>query len=225
MHHVMSKKIVISLSAIAMALSVAGCTNQELSRAQKGLLAGAGVGAAVGGLIGSKKGKTGKGAAIGGAVGAIAGGVIGQYMDKQAKELETVADTQRVDDGVVVTMKDKILFDVGKADLKAESRASLDKIAGVLKKYEKTDLTVAGHTDSTGTASLNKDLSDRRAMSVRSYLVEKGVPSSRLETVGFGPDKPITSNDTAEGRAQNRRVEIHIAPNDQLINEAQQKQG
>lgn len=225
MKHVMPKKFVISLSAIAMALSVTGCTNQELSRAQKGLLAGAGVGAAVGGLIGSKKGKAGKGAAIGGAVGAIAGGVIGQYMDKQAKELEAVADTQRVDDGVVVTMKDKILFDVGKADLKAESRASLDKIASVLNKYEKTDLTVAGHTDSTGTASMNKELSDRRALSVRSYLVEKGVPASRLETVGFGPDKPITSNDTAEGRAQNRRVEIHIAPNDQLINEAQQKQG
>lgn len=224
MTHLFTRKITASLIVAAVAITLSGCTQQELTKTQKGLLIGAGSGAALGALIGSKKANAGKGAAIGGAVGAIAGGAIGQYMDKQAKELEGVADTQRVDDGVIVTMKDKILFDVGKADLKSAAKTSLDKIATVFRKYEKTDLTVAGHTDSTGSASLNKDLSERRARAVRNYLVEKGVNASRIDLSGFGSDRPIASNETDDGRAQNRRVEIHVAPNDELVKEME-KQG
>lgn len=211
----------ITLASI-MALSFSGCA--DMTRAQKGALMGALGAATVGGLIGSKSGDAGKGALIGGAVGAIGGAVIGNYMDKQAKELERVAETRRVDDGVVVTMKDKILFDIGQATLKPESRASLQKIGGVLAKYEKTDITIAGHTDSTGSLSTNQTLSERRAQAVRDYLNTQNVDTSRLKITGFGPGAPIASNDTAEGRSQNRRVEIHIAPSDVLVQEAKAKE-
>src|SRR3569832_214614 len=107
-----------------------------------------------------------KGAVIGGASGAACaelGGVVGRYMDNQAKELEQVAETERVDDGIIVTMKDKILFDFNSSELKASSRASLQKMADVFKKYEKTNLTVTGHTDNVGSADYNLKLSERRA--------------------------------------------------------------
>src|SRR3569833_3068572 len=130
-----------------------GCASDgSMNRTQKGAAIGGASGAAVGGLIGSKKGKTGKGAVIGGVAGAVLGGFVGQYMDKQAKELEQVAETERVDDGIIVTMKDKILFDFNSADLTASSRTSLQKMAAVFKNYEKTSLTVTGHPDNVGRA-------------------------------------------------------------------------
>lgn len=173
----------------------------------------------MGSLIGSK-GKTGKGAVIGGIAGAVLGGVVGQYMDKQARELEQVAETERVDDGIIVTMKDKILFDFNSAELKSGSRAALQKMADVFKKYDKTDMTVTGHTDNVGTASYNLQLSERRAKAVADYLASLGVGRERMRIMGFGLERPVASNDSAEGRSQNRRVEIHIVPNDELRDEA-----
>src|SRR3569623_549367 len=136
-----------SVAALTMvSMLLLGCASDgSMNRTQKGAAIGGASGAAVGGLIGSKKGKTGKGAVIGGVAGAVLGGFVGQYMDRQAKELEQVAETERVDDGIIVTMKDKILFDFNSADLKASSRTSLQKMADVFKNYEKTNLTVTGH--------------------------------------------------------------------------------
>lgn len=221
----------IALTIIAvLALGQAGCAttpgsqtssdSEQMSRTQKGALIGGLGGALVGGLIGSKKANAGKGALIGGVVGAATGGIIGNYMDKQAQELEQLAEVKRVDDGIVATMKDKILFDFNQSTLKPESKASLQKMADILKKYDKTEITVAGYTDNVGTMSYNQQLSERRANAVRAYLNEQGVKASRMTVMGFGPDNPIASNDTADGRAQNRRVELHISPNDQLLKDA-----
>lgn len=203
----------------------AGCaTEGEHTRAEKGAAGGALGGAALGALIGSQSGKAGQGALIGGLVGALGGGLIGNYMDKQAAELEKVAETRRTEDGILVTMRDKILFDVDKAELKSESKGSLAKIADVLKKYPKTDVTVAGYTDNTGKQKHNEELSEKRAESVRFFLVDNGVKSGRITAKGFGSDNPVGDNTTAEGRSQNRRVELHIVPNDDLVSEAQKEQ-
>src|SRR3569832_2192410 len=128
--------------------------------------------------------RTQKGAELGGASGAALGGVVGRYMDNQAKELEQVAETERVDDGIIVTMKDKILFDFNSSELKASSRASLQKMADVFKKYEKTNLTVTGHTDNVGSADYNLKLSERRAKAVADYLMTLGVPQGRMRIMG-----------------------------------------
>ena len=146
-------------------------------------------------------------------------------MDKQAEELKQVAETRRTQDGIIVTMKDKdkILFDVNKAELTPGSKESLLKIADILKKYSKTNITVAGYTDSTGSADYNRNLSEKRADAVRFFLSDNGIPPNRITARGFGKDNPIASNDTVEGRAQNRRVELHIVPNDELNNQVQQE--
>jgi outer membrane protein OmpA-like peptidoglycan-associated protein len=203
----------------------AGCaTEGEHKRAEKGALFGALGGAAVGGLIGSKSAKAGQGALIGGLIGALGGGLIGNYMDKQAAELEKVAETQRTQDGIVVTMNDKILFDVGKSELKPEAKTSLTKISEILKKYPKTEITVAGYTDNTGSASVNDRLSQNRAEGVKFFLVDNGVHSSRVTAKGFGSQNPVSDNNSAEGRSKNRRVELHIVPNDDLVAEDQKEQ-
>jgi outer membrane protein OmpA-like peptidoglycan-associated protein len=177
------------------------------------------VGAGIGALLGQKSGHAGRGALIGGAVGVLSGGLIGNYMDRQAQELEKVADTQRAGDGIIVTMKDKILFDVDSATVKPAAMTSLDTISAVLTKYPKTTITVAGHTDNTGRADYNLKLSERRANAVRFALAERGVAASRVTAMGFGADNPVASNTAPDGRAENRRVELHIVPNDELKKE------
>jgi len=218
-----AKKMV---SAVVVAALLSGCESMGgMSRTQKGTALGAGTGAALGALIGKKQGHTGRGALIGGAVGALSGGLIGRYMDNQAKELEAVAETKRTEEGVVVTMKDKILFDIDSAALKPGAQGSLRSIADVLAKYPKTEVTVAGHTDSTGKAAYNQTLSERRANAVRFYLVDQGIGAQRVTAIGFGADQPIASNMDEMGRSQNRRVELHIRPNEALVAESQAEGG
>jgi outer membrane protein OmpA-like peptidoglycan-associated protein len=204
---------------------LAGCAAEgQNQRAESGALLGALGGAALGGLIGSKSAKAGQGALIGGFVGALTGGLIGNYMDRQAAELKQVAETERTQDGIIVTLNDKILFDVGKSELKPDAQASLGKIAEILKKYPKTEVTVAGFTDNTGPAELNEKLSQSRADGVKFYLVDNGIRSERITARGFGSERPVGDNNTAEGRAKNRRVELHIVPNDDLVAEHQKDQ-
>ena len=190
----------------------------SMSRTQQGALYGAAAGAVAGALF--KKKNRGKGALVGAALGAAGGALIGNYMDKQAEELRQVADVVRVEDGIVVTMRDRILFDTGKADVKPASQQSLDKLAGILKKYDKTEITVAGHTDSTGGRAYNQQLSERRANSVRLYLSQHGVVPSRMTAMGFGEDQPVASNASPDGRSMNRRVELHISPDERLLEDA-----
>ena len=204
--------------ALVGATAVTGC--EGMTRTQKGAVAGTAVGAGVGALIGQQHGSAASGALIGGAVGALSGGLIGNYMDRQAEELEKVADTTRTGDGIIVTMRDKILFDVDSATVKPAAAAGVDKLATVLTKYPKTTITVAGHTDNTGRSDYNVKLSERRANAVRFALADRGVAGHRISTMGFGAENPVASNATPDGRAQNRRVELHIVPDEALKAEA-----
>ncbi len=166
-----------------------------------GAAAGAGVGALVGGW---------KGAAIGAGVGALAGGSVGLYLDKQAKELEQVAETKRTENGVLVNLDSAILFDTGSAVLKPEAIDRLEKIGAIIAKYSDDRVRVEGHTDSTGTASANEALSLRRADAVKRVLLGRGVADQQVTALGLGETRPVADNKTAAGRAKNRRVELHI---------------
>lgn len=190
-----------------------------------GALAGAGIGA----LIGHGKGAV-IGAAIGGAVGAGTGTIIGKKMDRQRAELEKIegAKVESVTDannlqGIRVTFDSGILFATNKSDLNASSRSALLKFAASLKQTPETDVTIYGHTDNTGSRELNEQLSRSRASSVADFLNQNGIASSRMKTEGKASDMPVADNGTAAGRAQNRRVEIYITANEQMIKEAEQE--
>jgi outer membrane protein OmpA-like peptidoglycan-associated protein len=193
-----------ALTAALAATLVAGCATAG-KRTAIGAGGGAAAGAGVGALIGGWKG-----AAIGAGVGALAGGSVGLYLDKQAKELEEVAETKRTENGVLVKMKSEILFDTGSAVLKDEAIAQVEKVGDILAKYSDDRIRVEGHTDSTGSASKNEELSLRRADAVKRVLVGRGVKETQITALGLGETKPVQDNKTAAGRAANRRVELHV---------------
>jgi outer membrane protein OmpA-like peptidoglycan-associated protein len=167
--------------------------------------AGGAGGAGLGYLIGGKKG-----ALIGLGVGALAGGSVGLYLDKQRKDLEKVAEVKKTENGLLVQMKNDILFDSGSDALKAEGIVELNKMADVLAKYSDDRVKIEGYTDSVGDAKHNQALSERRAHAVKTVLVSRGVQEKQIEVYGFGETKPVADNGSAEGRAKNRRVELHI---------------
>jgi outer membrane protein OmpA-like peptidoglycan-associated protein len=215
--------IVIGVFALG---SILGCA---ASRTQKGAAIGGAAGAAIGGIVGHQHDKTAQGAVIGAAAGAVVGGVIGHYMDKQAEELAKIegAKTERVGDEIKVTWDSAILFDFDSAMLKTDSQDNMEKMADVFVKYPDTDIIIAGHTDSKGSEDYNQKLSERRATSVRQYLVDMGVPPSRLQPFGYGELRPAATNDDDAGRSLNRRVEIEIKANEELKARAaeEEKQG
>jgi outer membrane protein OmpA-like peptidoglycan-associated protein len=198
-------------------LIFAGCATQQ-EVAGKRTAAGAGIGAATGALagtvIGHQAGSRTKGAVIGGVAGAAVGTAIGYQLDKQAKELEQIPNMEVAmqEDSLLVTMSDAILFDVNSAALKPQAQSMLTQTADVMVRYPDSDLLVKGHTDSTGSEPYNQELSERRAKSVQNFLIAKGVAPQRITAIGFGKAMPVASNDTPEGRANNRRVEIEIKP-------------
>ena len=209
---------------LAGALMAAGCqTTDPYTGEQKTskTAIGAGVGAAVGAITGLFTGDDAderrKHALIGAGIGALAGGAVGAYMDKQEAELRqqlqgTGVSVTRNGDNIILNMPGNVTFASGSSDLNSRFFKVLDSVALVLKKYEKTLVDVAGHTDSVGGAEMNQALSERRASTVAQYLMGKGVIEKRLLVVGFGETQPIASNDTSEGRALNRRVEIKLVP-------------
>lgn len=207
----MNKKI-ISLVVVISFLVLGGCASKAGTGAAVGAGAGAGLGAGIGAIFGGKEG-----ALIGGAVGAVAGGAtgaaIGARMDNQQKELEKVkgAKVERTAQNQInVKFDSGILFDTGGSTLKTEAKTALDEFSKVLNQYPETKVTIEGHTDNTGSKQLNQKLSEQRAVSVQSQLGFAGVAGPRMSTYGFADDKPVASNATPEGRAQNRRVEIKI---------------
>ena len=218
-----------SLKSIAVALCamlvLAGC---NMSNTAKGTMIGAGGGAAVGAVIGAIAGNTAVGAAIGTAVGAGTGAIIGKKMDKAKKEAEAVksAQVQTITDSngleaIKVTFDSGILFATNKADLNAESKASLTQFAQVLKENSDMDIAIFGHTDNTGTDAVNNPLSKNRAQSVSKFLKAQGVAASQIKTIdGQGSKNPVADNSTAEGRKQNRRVEVYMYASEQMIKEA-----
>ncbi len=220
----MLKKVFAGFMILSFLLVTMGCA--EWSRTQKGAAIGAGAGGAAGALIGYATGSTVAGLLIGAAVGGVAGGFIGNYMDKQAAEIERDiqgAKVERVGEGIKITFSSGILFDVDKANLKDGYKSELAELSTILNKYADTNILLAGHTDSTGSDEYNLELSERRAQSVSGYLVTQNVDSARITTEGYGKSQPIASNDTAEGRAQNRRVEVAIWANEKLKKVAQEK--
>jgi len=218
---------VATLGVAMAAASIIGPGCKSLTKTQKGAAIGAGAGGVVGAFIGKAAGNTALGAVIGGAVGGTAGALIGKKMDKQAAEIkQTVpgATVVRQGEGIIVKFDSGILFDVDKTALKSAAKSNLDNLSASLTKNPQTNILIVGHTDDTGSDNYNMDLSVRRAESVKSYLVADGVSSGRLSTTGKGESEPIADNTTADGRAQNRRVEIAIVANDQMKSEARNGQ-
>lgn len=201
---------------------------QNANNQQKGTAIGAAAGAVLGGILGNNVGK-GKnaplGAVLGGIVGGAAGNVIGRKMDKQAKEISDTlpgAEVERVGEGIKVTLKENMVnFGFDSSNLTSSAKTNLDKLAQVLKNNPDTNINIYGYTDSKGSDSYNLSLSERRANAVKSYLVSKGISSSRIFAMGRGENDPVASNDTEAGRAENRRVEFAITANEEMIKEAQ----
>ncbi|HEX5934928.1 MAG TPA: OmpA family protein [Pseudorhizobium sp.] len=178
---------------------------------------GAAIGAGLGALTGLAVGGDGRGALIGAAVGGLAGGAIGNYMDQQEAELRaqlqgTGVSVTRMGDRIVLNMPSNVTFATDQDQVIPPFYPTLDSVAIVLNKFNRTLIDVNGHTDSTGSLAHNQGLSERRAASVANYLGGRSVDQRRISTLGFGPSQPIASNATPEGRAQNRRVEVLIAP-------------
>ena len=219
------QNLVISLAASG-TLLIGGCTTYDAYTGEEkvsGTAIGAGVGAGVGAVLGyisakddsSKERK--KRMLAGAGIGAIAGGGVGYYMDAQEAKLrkqlrETGVRVEREGDNINLIMPGNITFKTDSEYLAADFYGVLDSVAIVLEEYDKTIVAVSGHTDSTGPAEYNMALSEKRARSVASYLKTRGIVDARFEIIGFGEQYPIASNNTKEGRAQNRRVELTLIP-------------
>lgn len=186
------------------------------SKATTGAVVGA-VGGAIVGAASSSSSDRGKGAIIGATAGGLIGGGIGQYMDQQEAELRrelvgSGVQVRREGDQIILVMPGGITFDVNRSEVKASFYGTLNAVAKVLEEYDQTGISIEGHTDSTGSDALNQRLSEARATSVAAYLQGQGISSARIQTAGFGPRYPIAGNDTEEGRALNRRVELTLVP-------------
>jgi len=201
---------------------LAGCTTvnpytgqNQTSKAVWGTAIGTAAGAATGALVAKN---SGAGAIVGGLAGAALGGGVGYYLDVQEAELRqelasTGVGVVRDNDSIRLIMPGNITFDTDSANISAGFYPVLNSVAKVLNKYDNSTVMVLGYTDSTGSAEYNQTLSRNRAASVAAYLQGQGVRANRFEVMGMGPSNPIAPNDTAAGRAQNRRVEIKIIPN------------
>lgn len=220
----------IVVGSVVTALLFGGCAAYEraprtVKGAGVGAAAGAATGAAVGAIVGGGR-AAGKGAAIGAVLGALGGGLIGNYLDQQAKEMEAILAEQdrlrREQERLNVALASDILFASGSASLQPGARDKIRQLASVLNRYPRTTIQVIGHTDSRGSEESNLELSRRRAQAVAEELVLAGVAASRITTFGRGESSPVASNDTAEGRAMNRRVEIIVQPDESLRREQEQ---
>jgi outer membrane protein OmpA-like peptidoglycan-associated protein len=196
----MKKRVLVIAALVSGALAVSGCTTNPYTGERE---AGkSGIGAGIGSLVGA---------------GAALGGGVGYYMDVQEAKLRdkmkgTGVSVTRSGDNIILNMPNNVTFDSSSATLKPAGANTLTGVAAVLKEYNKTAVNVIGYTDSTGSQDLNMRLSQQRADSVASSLIAQGVEANRIRTSGMGPANPIASNSTAEGKAQNRRVEITLSP-------------
>jgi outer membrane protein OmpA-like peptidoglycan-associated protein len=213
-----SKRVLAAMLAAALALPACTTTNpytgeEEVNKTSKGAGIGALAGIATAILVGGNR----KTLLLGAGIGALAGGGIGLYMDKQADKLRmqlqsTGVSVTRNGDSIILNMPGNVTFATNSSNISADFYKVLDSVALVLNEYEKTYVDVIGHTDSTGALQFNQTLSEARASSVARYLESQKVVSQRIITRGAGPSSPIASNDTPEGRALNRRVEIVLTP-------------
>ena len=220
-----TRSLKVTATAVLATVMLGGCatytgqTNDpnDPNRTRNNALIGAGIGAVAGLLSGGDATERRQRALVGVGVGGLAGGAIGAYQDRQEAELRratagTGVDVTRDGDVIKLNLPDGVTFDFAKYDIKPQFYPALNTIANTLREYNQTIVEVSGHTDSIGSDAANQTLSERRANSVSSYLVGQGLQRERFEVVGMGKRYPIASNDTAEGRAANRRVEITLVP-------------
>ena len=211
-------------SVLAVTTALSGCQTtdpytgeEETSKATYGAALGALAGAVVGAATGDNAKERRKRALIGAGAGAIAGGSVGYYMDQQEAKLRkqlagTGVSVTRNGDNLTLNMPGNITFVTGSDDLNADFFRVLDSVGLVLKEYDKTLIVIAGHTDNVGSDDMNQKLSEDRAVAVGHYLTGKGVVNRRLVIMGYGESRPIATNDSADGRSQNRRVELTLEP-------------
>lgn len=214
-------KIILLLSSLAISVLIYGC---GASNTVKGGVIGGVSGGVAGGIIGDQLGNTVMGAIIGAAVGGTAGALIGNYMDKQAEEMQNDiegAEIKRVGEGIKITFDSGILFATNSSTLEPQAKININKLAVILNKYPDTNILVTGHTDFDGTDEYNQALSERRAKSVSDYAMSQGIVSSRFSIIGLGETEPVASNETEDGKRQNRRVEIAIFANEDLKDAAE----
>lgn len=227
------KQLTVITLALTLVVSFTSCeATKNANNKQKGAVIGVASGAILGAILGNNLGKGGNGAigaVIGGVVGGAAGILIGDKMDKNAQKIEEEipgAKVERVDDTIIVTFDENsgVNFDTNKYNINESSRATLDKLAAVLIEFADTNVLVVGHTDSVGAEEYNMTLSKNRAQAVTNYFTGvKGLSHGRFNTNWFGESSPIATNDTAEGRAQNRRVNVVIVPNDKMKKDAEKE--
>jgi len=190
-------------------------------KTKRGATIGAVAGAIAGAVIGNQSGNNRTGAVIGAAAGAAVGAAIGHKMDKQEEELRQIpgVEVSRPSEGEIdVRLTSDILFDYNSSALRPESRSTLDQLGTNFRQYPDNRILVEGHTDSVGSDAFNQKLSEQRAANVADYLIDRGVRASNVIVYGYGEARPKATNDTAEGRQLNRRVEIHIQAPPQASN-------
>ena len=225
------KKILSAVLCGALLLSVSACGS--LNKAQKGGLLGAGGGAVLGAALGYViSGGDAKAVAIGAtagtAVGGTAGALIGNKMDKKAAELAAL-EKAKVEEfeinglkAIRVTFDSGILFGFNSSTLSDESKATLASFVKTMEDLPETDITVWGHTDNVGSEAANQKVSQKRADAVSNFLVQQGMAKERITSEGKSYDLPIASNDTEEGKAANRRVEVYVTANEAMIKAAEE---
>lgn len=201
-----------ALIAATVSVALAGCADNRNTAI--GAAGGAAVGAAAGLLVG---GNDRRNALVGAGIGLLAGAAVGQYLDRQQRQLEqdlagTGAEVERQGNQLLVNMPSNITFDTDKSNIKPQFNPVLDQVASTFNQYPESYIDVIGHTDSQGPDAYNQALSERRAASVSNALAGRGVNRARLAQFGMGETQPVATNDTAEGRAANRRVELRITP-------------
>lgn len=210
----MIRKASILLLASLFALACATSNPDDQNRKTKqGAGIGAAAGAVAGAVIGNQTGNPRTGAVIGAVVGGAVGAAVGHRLDQQQRELQQIHGvevTRPAQNEIAVSLTNDILFDFDSAALRSESQATLRDLAGNLARYPDEQVSVEGYTDTVGSAEYNLGLSERRANSVRNFLIDGGLPSARISAVGYGETRPKATNETPEGRQMNRRVEIHI---------------
>ena len=203
----------VALITIIFAITFIFSSCSSWSRTTTGAVIGSGAGLAAGSVIGKTLGNTAAGAIAGAAVGGAVGAIIGRQMDKKAEEIARELDgvtIQRVEEGIAVSFDSGILFDFDSSDLRSEARENLRKLAQIMSEDDNTNLMIVGHTDSVGDENYNMGLSERRARSAANYMIIQGLDRSRVSIEGRGEYEPIDTNETDEGRQQNRRVEVAI---------------
>ena len=204
---------------------LSGCAS--MNNKERGATIGATTGAAIGAVVGKNTGSTARGAILGAVVGGAAGAIIGHQMDQQAKDIQDQvpgATVERVGEGIAVSFPSGILFPFNSTTLMPAGRDNLTRLAGILQRNPGSSVLIVGHTDNVGTDAYNMTLSQQRAMAAAQYLQTAGVAAGRIRTEGRGESEPIVANDTEDGRARNRRVEVAIFASEQyrqqILNEA-----